>query len=117
MFEKVEKLELKKWKKHIFLCTESGEWKCCDWDFWVVWNYLKKRSNELKLEGTVNILRTKANCLRVCEKWPVWVVYPDWVWYHSLDIENLEKIIQKHLIGWEIVQELVIFENDFKNFN
>ena len=114
MFEKVEKLDLKNWKRHVFLCIESWEWKCCSWDFWDSWTYLKKRTAELKIDWTANILRTKASCLRVCENGPIGVVYPEWVWYHSLDIENLEKIIQNHLIGWKIVQELVIMKNELK---
>ena len=98
--------------RHIFLCATPTNSKCHRTDEGAAcWDHLKKRLTELGYgHPSSGVHRTKADCLRVCERGPTAVVYPEEVWYHSLTVEKLDRIIEEHLVGGHPVEEYINHE-------
>jgi (2Fe-2S) ferredoxin len=120
-------------QRHIFLCAQQTTPKCSGYEeSATVWRHLKRRLKQLDLAsapapwrgidvdqpappsapGAGTVLRTKVDCLRVCEQGPIAVVYPDGTWYRGVTTEVLDRIIDEHIVGGVPVDEFVFAVDD-----
>ena len=96
--------------RHVLLCL--GPDCVAQADGQRTWDYLKKRLGELNLTGLGRpCYRTKCDCLRICISGPICVVYPEGAWYRNVTPENAERIIQQHVIGGQVVEDLCFARN------
>ena len=119
--------------RHIFLCAQPTTPKCASADAGAAaWRALKHELKKLDLAspppgwrgrdvdqpppptpaGTGRILRTKVDCLRICEQGPIAVVYPDGVWYRGVTEEVAVRIVRDHLVAGRPVEEHVFARDD-----
>jgi (2Fe-2S) ferredoxin len=99
------------YQRHVFFCCnqrEAPEACCANFGAADLHAYAKKRIKELGLSGEGKFRMNKAGCLDRCTEGPVLVVYPDAVWYTYVDRADIDEIIDRHVIGGEIVTRLVI---------
>lgn len=98
-------------KHHVFFCCNQrapGETCCANQGAVEMQTYAKDRISELKLKGKGKVRINKAGCLDRCDQGPVLVVYPEAVWYTYVDKEDIEEIIQEHLVNGRVVERLKI---------
>ncbi len=99
------------YKYHVFFCTnqrESGKQCCEQCNATEIRAYAKAKIKELGLSGEGKVRINSAGCLDRCELGPVLVVYPEETWYRYLDREDIDEIIERHLMADKIVERLLI---------
>ena len=98
-------------ERHIFCCTNeraAGHPRgCCKAQGGeVLRNYMKARAKDLGLSETVRV--NNAGCLDRCELGPTMVIYPEGVWYRAETQDDIDEILQTHLIEGKPVERLIL---------
>ena len=97
------------YRRHLFFCTNQTEDEkpCCNrHGAKSMHRYAKLRVKEMELHQPGEYRINKASCLGRCDQGPVVVVYPDNVWYTYVDQEDVNEIIDRHLLRGEVVSRL-----------
>ncbi len=69
-------------------------------------DYAKQRIKALGLAGQGGVRINTAGCMDRCEEGPVLVVYPEGVWYTYVDREDIDEILEQHIVGGRPVERL-----------
>ena len=104
-----------KFTRHLFICThqreEGSPRGCCASKGSVeVAGALKRAAYDRGLKRIVRV--NKAGCLDQCARGTTVVVYPEGVWYGGVTMDDVEEIVERHLIGGEVVQRLVLADRE-----
>lgn len=107
---------MKRYNKHIFICEnkrpDGHPRGCClDKGSAAVRELFKKRLKELGLNSEVRA--NASGCLDACEFGVSVVVYPEQIWYGNVSSNDVEEIIQSHLISNKPVERLLISDKRF----
>lgn len=96
---------------HVFFCLnqrEDGSACCMDHNAESAFDHMKSRVKALKLNGKGSVRINRAGCLDRCGEGPVLVVYPQAIWYTFVDNEDIDEIIDQHLLQGKIVERLQV---------
>ena len=99
------------YQRHVFFCVnqrEAGASCCNNLGAQDVRDYAKDRIKSLKLSGQGKVRINNAGCLDRCDEGPVIVIYPEETWYTYIDKEDVDEIIEEHLINGRVVERLKI---------
>lgn len=99
------------YKHHVFFCTNqrgNGETSCQDFNSAEMRDYAKQRCKELGLHKDQQVRINNAGCLNRCELGPVVVIYPEATWYTWVDKDDIDEIIESHLVNGKPVERLLL---------
>ena len=105
---------------HLLLCATPSKALCCpDPAIGAAsWDELKRLVRELGLEDPARpegiVLRTKADCLRICAEGPILLIWPEGTVYGGVGPERIEPILREHVIGGQPIEQWIIKRMTFK---
>lgn len=104
---------------HLLLCATPSKALCCP-DPAVgaaSWERLKRLVRELGLEDPARpggiVLRTKADCLRICAEGPILLLWPEGIVYGGVTPERIERIVHEHVLGGVPIEAWILRRQGF----
>ena len=100
--------------RHVFCCTNvraaDDPRGCCDArGGTMLRNYMKTKAKKLNIE---NIRINASGCLDRCELGPTMVIYPEGVWYRCETRDDIDEVLQVHVIEGGRVARLMLHPDD-----
>lgn len=107
---------MKRFEKHIFVCEnkrpdDHPRGSCASKGSMEIREYFKQRLKELGLNLEVRV--NGAGCLDACEFGVSIVIYPEQIWYGAVTKNDVEEIIQSHLVNNLPLERLKIKDKRF----
>ena len=108
---------------HLLLCATPNKALCCpDPSLGLAsWETLKRLVRELGLESPDRpggvVLRTKADCLRICAAGPVLLIWPEGIVYGGVTAERIERIVHEHVIGGHPIEPWIVQRLPFQGLS
>jgi (2Fe-2S) ferredoxin len=99
------------YKHHVFFCQNRRDPPaacCANHNAEGMREHAKKRIKELKLSGEGKVRINSSGCLDRCEEGPCIVVYPEGTWYTYVDKQDIDEIVDEHLVNGRVVERLKI---------
>jgi (2Fe-2S) ferredoxin len=69
---------------------------------------MKSSVKKLGLNGQGKVRINRAGCFDRCDQGPLLVIYPKAVWYTFVDNDDIDEIIESHLMHDKVVERLVV---------
>ncbi len=101
--KRARKARIDTMERHVLVCTDD------DCGGSGVAKALRKTIAAHDLNSSVSV--AKVDCLKICTKGTIAVVYPEGTWYAGLRRDNVERLVTEHLRDGQVVSELVFHRN------
>jgi len=103
-----------RFEKHVFICInkrapDNPKGCCAEKGSKEIASKFKEELHKRGLKGKIRA--NKAGCLDMCELGPTVVIYPEGVWYKNVSIDDVNEIIESHLLAGQPVEKLRVSED------
>ncbi len=105
----IEKPKIGAYRRHLLLCTGP---RCAqDGAAQALFDSLGAKFKAAGLDqGDLRVKRSRVNCFAACKGGPILAVQPDGTWYYNVTADNMDRIIEQHLVGGVPVEDLLFHQ-------